>query len=81
MPRGQHSEIAYESMNLSLGKNGLDIPSQEVAIENLSQAVYAAINESSEYPNLADVMNELREEIVEIKEKYNLRVANVLSGS
>ncbi len=76
--RGQHTEIAFESMNFSLHQlaEGFCTTCDD---EGLAEAVLEAVRSGRRNAELGEAMRELLEEIQDLKQRYVARVEEHLS--
>lgn len=75
--RGQHTELALESANLSL--SGISA-SFRCGDAGLSQAVHGAIGAASAYQELREVLTELLQNLSEMKEQFREKVRAALAA-
>lgn len=71
--RGQHNEISFECMNLTLSANPLT-PPRPCTDKKLDKTVCEAIRHGLQYPNLPILMAELKDKIESLGADYKERV-------
>jgi hypothetical protein len=78
--RGQHTEISFESMNLSLRRGDAVWPQFRCTDEELNDRIVAAVRRGRKKEHLAALMKNLKDDLFVLNQKYKAKVREALQG-